>query len=375
MTLIRRFFSGPSLTQAILAAARHHGVEPDSLVYEVIDKKHGFVKTPRGVVIEVDPERPTASAAAGPPEPATDDREPAAAEAEAAPSDRLAALTEPVSAEYPSWTRAVEPPPAPLAAEARPEPAAEPPTSRASEELEPPAAELAAAEPAAAETTQRESPVASPEGPAPWEMPAPWETPAGDAVDADSAVPAAESAEEPREELTEELTEEPAEAFAEETAAEPTLVVDDDLRNAVAAAVDELAHLAGLRVQVGSTAGDEDGLTIELEGPDSQRVVANEGRALLAIQHLLPRVLFRELGRGVRCRLDCAGFHAARAERLERLARKAADRVRSGGRPWLLEPMAPDERRLVHLALADEPDVETESVGEGYLKRVRVART
>jgi spoIIIJ-associated protein len=74
------------------------------------------------------------------------------------------------------------------------------------------------------------------------------------------------------------------------------------------------------------------------------------------------------------CRLDCEGFHTARGERLALLAQKAADRVRQGGRSWLLEPMPPDERRLVHLALAEEPDVETESVGDGFLKRVRVAR-
>ncbi len=150
--------------------------------------------------------------------------------------------------------------------------------------------------------------------------------------------------------------------------------LDGDLQSAVAQAVDELVYLAGLRVQVASAVEVDDGLTIEIEGPDSRRVVAHGGRALLAIQHLLPRLLFNRLGRAVHCRLDCEGFHAARGERLERLARKAADRVRSGGRSWLLEPMAPDERRLVHLALADEPDVETESVGEGYLKRVRVAQ-
>ncbi len=72
MTLIRRFFSGPSLMQAVLAAARHYEVDPEDLVYEAIDKKHGFLKTPRGVVIEVDPDQPTKVAApesAAPPAP------------------------------------------------------------------------------------------------------------------------------------------------------------------------------------------------------------------------------------------------------------------------------------------------------------------
>lgn len=164
---------------------------------------------------------------------------------------------------------------------------------------------------------------------------------------------------------------EPAAADTEEPGGE---IAAEDLRNAVASAVDELAHLAGLRVQATQVVSLEDGLVINLEGPDDGKVTAHGGRALLAMQHLLPRLLFSELGRAVHCRLDCGDFHVARGERLAEIAHKAAERVRSGGRSWLLEPMAPDERRLVHLALAEEPDVETESVGEGFLKRVRVAR-
>ena len=149
---------------------------------------------------------------------------------------------------------------------------------------------------------------------------------------------------------------------------------DDELRETVAEAIDELAFLASLRVQVAEVRSSDDGLEVELDGPDSERLAARGGRALLAMQHLLPRLLFGRLGKAPRCRVDCDGFHAARAERLDRLAQKAADRVRKGGRSWLLEPMAPDERRLVHLALAEVPDMETESVGEGFLKRVRVAQ-
>ncbi|MGH9464462.1 MAG: R3H domain-containing nucleic acid-binding protein, partial [Thermoanaerobaculia bacterium] len=59
-------------------------------------------------------------------------------------------------------------------------------------------------------------------------------------------------------------------------------------------------------------------------------------------------------------------------EELRELAQRAAAKVRERGRPWHLEPMAPHERRIVHLALADDPEIETESVGEGYLKRVRI---
>jgi spoIIIJ-associated protein len=295
MTPTRRFFSAPSLTQALLTAARHYEVEPEALDYRLVDRKHGFLKKPRGVVIEIDPERPTRAAAP--------DHTAAAPASEAAPpSGEVAA---PVAEPLP------QPPPAAVTAQ-----------------------ESVPAEPV--ELAQPDAP-AEPDEPAESQQP-----------EAAGAPP-------------------PAVAASD---GEPA---DEETHRAVAQAVDELAQLAGLRVQAAGVLSTEDGMAIELEGPDDAKVTAHGGRALLAMQHLLPRLLFTELGRSVHCRLDCGGFHAARGERLARLALKAAERVRRGGRSWLLEPMPPDERRLVHLALAEEPGIETESVGEGFLKRVRVA--
>jgi spoIIIJ-associated protein len=304
MTPPRRFFSAPSLTQALLTAARHYEVEPEALAYEMVDKKHGFLKKPRGVVIEIDPDRPTRAAA---------------------PAARSTAAASPPTTE-------------PAVDVAAPLPADEAePTSEAAAEPAPDAAEEPLPEPV--EEPLRGQPTLAAEEPEPALAPPP------EAAERSAALASGES-------------------------------VDEELNLAVAQAVDELAHLAGLRVQVARVVSlEDDGLAIDLEGPDGERVTAHGGRALLAMQHLLPRLLFAELGRAVHCRLDCDGFHAARGERLARVARKAAERVRRGGRSWLLEPMAPDERRLVHMALAEEPDVETESVGEGFLKRVRVAQT
>jgi predicted RNA-binding protein Jag len=58
VTSPRRFFWGRSLAQALARAARHHGVAPDRLDYRLSEKRHGFVKHPRAVLIEVDPQHP-----------------------------------------------------------------------------------------------------------------------------------------------------------------------------------------------------------------------------------------------------------------------------------------------------------------------------
>jgi hypothetical protein len=71
-------------------------------------------------------------------------------------------------------------------------------------------------------------------------------------------------------------------------------------------------------------------------------------------------------------RIDAEGFRAHQRESLEELAHRSADEVKRTRRPTLLPPLSPGERRLVHLALAEDPEVETESEGDGFLKRVAV---
>jgi spoIIIJ-associated protein len=367
MTVTRRFFSAPSLTQALLAAARHHKVDPDDVAYEVIDKKHGFLKTPRGVVIEVDPEAPTRPRTE---EPKTEARPPVAPETPEVAAAEVAAATPvpgtedhpgllPVSVETPKQEielTAVEPAVSPEPEE-HPALTSVPPRFGAEAAGGPDLPDIDQAGGGGPDLDPPVEPL--PLGAEPFVVQPDEETAAQPAIP------------EPR---VEPPVEPPVERAADE-AVDETVTLDDELREAVAEAVDELAYLAGLRVQVATVENSGDGLAVDLEGPDGDRVVARGGRALLAMQHLLPRLLFRALGKALHCRLDCEGFHAARTARLEALARRAAERVRSGGRSWLLEPMPPDERRLVHMALADEPDIETQSVGEGFLKRVRVAQT
>lgn len=349
MTLTRRFFSATTLTRALLAAARHHQVNPDDLAYREIEKKHGFLKTPRGVVIDVDPENPTggpvtesaaAETAAASMAHRADEERPTQVPIETAPTPPAeipASSAEPESPEEPAW----HPELAPVATAPEPDGVVGQPVSAVAEPVEEVAEPVSNAVEPVEDTAEPVSTVAG------------LEPEARD----DHATSAAEQP------AGEERSPIPGEE----------ITLDDELRDAVTEAVDEMACLAGLRVQVASIDRFEDGLAVEIDGPDGRRTVARGGRALLAMQHLLPRLLFGKLGRSVYCRLDCDDFHAKRTEGLEHQAQEAAERVREGGRAWLLEPMAPDERRLVHMALAEVPDIETESVGEGFLKRVRVS--
>jgi len=109
-----------------------------------------------------------------------------------------------------------------------------------------------------------------------------------------------------------------------------------------------------------------------LSGPDQGLLVEGEGRLLLAIQHLLPRVLRSASGEMGSCRVDSQRFRERRVNRLERLARRTAEDVRRENRAETLHAMNPADRRTIHLALKNEDDVVTESTGQGFYKRVTI---
>jgi spoIIIJ-associated protein len=140
----------------------------------------------------------------------------------------------------------------------------------------------------------------------------------------------------------------------------------------VEATLTELLSAAGLLVEIRrrESAGDE--LLFDLIGDDVEPLLANKGEGLTGLEALVGRIASKRLGAPIHPRLDAEGFRAHRKEALEELARQSAEEVRRTRRSQLLPPLAPWERRLVHLALAGEEDVVTESEGDGFLKRVEV---
>ena len=146
--------------------------------------------------------------------------------------------------------------------------------------------------------------------------------------------------------------------------------MDDEAFAAVEATLTELLSAAGFLVEVRRRPGTE--MLFELMGDDVEPLLANRGEGLSGLEVLTGRIAGRRLGRPVYPRLDAEGFRAHQRESLEELARRSAEEAKRTHRPQLLPPLPPGERRLVHLALAQDPDVETQSEGEGFLKRVAV---
>jgi spoIIIJ-associated protein len=111
---------------------------------------------------------------------------------------------------------------------------------------------------------------------------------------------------------------------------------------------------------------------VTIESDMGGLLIGKSGRNIDALQHIVNRIVNRASRDRTTVVLDTEDYRRRRRESLEDLAFRAADRVRDTGRRVLLQEMNPHDRRIIHLALRDDPDVETISEGDGFLKRIYV---
>jgi spoIIIJ-associated protein len=145
---------------------------------------------------------------------------------------------------------------------------------------------------------------------------------------------------------------------------------ESEAASSVRAWCEQVFRLSKLSAEIRTEENDTQ-INVRVYGRDAGRLTERNGELLDAIQVLANKAL---TGRRVEkdIELDCAQFKEKRMEDLGERARETADRVRRDGREQLLPAMSPIERRIVHLALAEDADVTTESRGEGFYKRVAI---
>ena len=117
---------------------------------------------------------------------------------------------------------------------------------------------------------------------------------------------------------------------------------------------------------------DLGGPVFEIEGDDSGLLIGRRGETLRALQFLVKFIVSRQLEDRVNLMIDVEGYQERRYNSLASLAQRVAQRVANTGTSIALEPMPPNERRAVHVALADHPTVTTESTGVGQDRQVVV---
>jgi len=111
-------------------------------------------------------------------------------------------------------------------------------------------------------------------------------------------------------------------------------------------------------------------ITLEIKGDDLGILIGRRGQTLSCLQYIVRLIVGHQTKAWVPIIVDVEGYKQRRYEALRALAWRIAEQVKAKGTPFALEPMPAYERRIIHLALAEHPDVATESVGEGEARKV-----
>jgi len=117
----------------------------------------------------------------------------------------------------------------------------------------------------------------------------------------------------------------------------------------------------------------DEGTRINLEGEDGGVLVRRGGEGLQALQHIVATTFRKQLGEDNRIVIDCNGFRKDKDAELRQMARFIAEKARSSGAPQEMGPLNPYERRIVHLAIAEDPTVTSESIGDAFMKTVIIS--
>lgn len=133
--------------------------------------------------------------------------------------------------------------------------------------------------------------------------------------------------------------------------------------------IHDVAEAMGLDVQV-DVRKNRDGGVLDISGPELGMLIGRRGQTLDALQLLAGVVANRDSDKFLRLTLDAENFRRRRAKTLEDLADRLADRVIRTRKEVVLEPMPPQERKVIHARLQNHPDVDTASRGEEPNRRV-----
>ncbi len=142
--------------------------------------------------------------------------------------------------------------------------------------------------------------------------------------------------------------------------------------------LEEILGCMKIKAEVNATAappeeGDRDRMWIlDIKGPDLGVMIGRRGETLDALQYITRLIVSRDLERRANIVVDVEGYKSRREGVLRKLAQRMADQARKLNRTVTLEPMPPNERRIIHITLREDESVLTESVGAGDRRKVTI---
>jgi spoIIIJ-associated protein len=153
---------------------------------------------------------------------------------------------------------------------------------------------------------------------------------------------------------------------------------EDPILRTARETVSELLEQMHTHAQVTSTFMDtpddkgQIGVLVEVTGEDLSVLIGRKTETLNALQYLTSLIVGKRLEKWIPLVIDVEGYRSRRERQLKQLALKMAEQAVTTGRRQTLEPMPANERRIVHLALRDHPQVTTESTGEEPFRKLTI---
>ena len=149
----------------------------------------------------------------------------------------------------------------------------------------------------------------------------------------------------------------------------PMTLPEEDVVSPVVEILDTLLGLMGVQGNV-EVLSKELPLGLNINGDDLGILIGRRGQTLVALEYITKLITVRRLKAWVPLTVDVGGYKRRRRDSLQKLALYLAEQVKSKHRAMPMEPLPADERRIIHLALADHPDVTTQSIGDGENRKI-----
>ncbi|HEX2998476.1 MAG TPA: RNA-binding cell elongation regulator Jag/EloR [Anaerolineales bacterium] len=151
----------------------------------------------------------------------------------------------------------------------------------------------------------------------------------------------------------------------------------DALLDRAESVISKMLHLLNLEAQVSANYGptERDGrrnIHVDIRGNDLSVLIGRRSETLAAFQYIASLIVGKEEQQFIQLTVDVEGYRDRREKQLIQMAKRMADQVTKSGRRQTLEPMPSGERRIIHIALRDHPDVMTESTGEEPYRKVMI---
>jgi spoIIIJ-associated protein len=146
----------------------------------------------------------------------------------------------------------------------------------------------------------------------------------------------------------------------------------DEQRREATVILKQILEKMGERAEVNQIEVDADSVELEIKGDGSGILIGRHGQTLDALEYVVNRILARRIKDAAPISLETESYRSRRRQQLHRMALSVGERAKREHQTVRLDPMPPRDRRVVHLALKDDPMITTRSAGEGFLRSIEI---